>query len=218
LPKRQSGRCSDNPRIERCSRSPHLNAGVVSAYYFAMREAIATQFTLSNPFVRSNPMVKKLNKMSADKKSGPHLSNAVKESAQQIWLAGLGAFSKAQEEGGKVFETLVKEGLSIQRKTQAVAEEKISEATSKMANMATDIQSKAGSQWDKLENIFEDRVAKALGKLGVPSAKDVEALKSRIDELSKKMAGRPAAKKAASPAAKKAAPRRPAAKRAPTAK
>jgi poly(hydroxyalkanoate) granule-associated protein len=167
-------------------------------------------------------MVKKLNKMSADKKSAPHLSGAVKESAQQIWLAGLGAFSKAQEEGGRVFETLVKEGLSIQRKTQAVAEEKISEATSKMANMATDIQSKAGSQWDKLENIFEDRVAKALNRLGVPSAKDVEALKTRIDELNRKMAARsaakPASKTAASPAAKKAAPRRAAAKRAPAAK
>jgi poly(hydroxyalkanoate) granule-associated protein len=160
-------------------------------------------------------MVKKLQKMSADKKSAPHLSNAVKESAQQIWLAGLGAFSKAQEEGGKVFETLVKEGLSIQRKTQSVAEEKISEATSKMANMATDIQSKAGQRWDKLENIFEDRVAKALNKLGVPSAKDVDALIARIDELNKnvqKMGARPAAaKKAAAPAAKKAAP--PAAKR-----
>jgi poly(hydroxyalkanoate) granule-associated protein len=133
-------------------------------------------------------MVKKLHKMSADKQSGPHLSSAVKESAQQIWLAGLGAFSKAQAEGGKVFDTLVKEGLTIQRKTQAVAEEKISEATSKMANMATDIQSKAGSQWDKLENIFEERVAKALNKMGVPSSSDVEALKTRIDELSKKMA------------------------------
>ncbi len=153
-------------------------------------------------------MVKKLQKMSADKKTAPHLSGAVKESAQQIWLAGLGAFSKAQEEGGKVFETLVKEGLSIQRKTQAVAEEKISEATSKMANMATDIQSKAGHQWDKLESIFEERVAKALNKLGVPSAKDVDALIARIDELNKnvqKMSGKaPAAAKA--PAAKKAKP------------
>lgn len=155
-------------------------------------------------------MVKKLQKMSDDKKSGPHLSNAVKESAQQIWLAGLGAFSKAQEEGGKVFETLVKEGLSIQRKTQSVAEEKISEATSKMANMATDIQSKAGQRWDKLENIFEDRVSKALNQLGVPSAKDVDALVARIDELNKtvqSMGARPAAaKKPAAPAARKAAP------------
>lgn len=157
-------------------------------------------------------MVKKLQKMSADKKSTPHLSGAVKESAQQIWLAGLGAFSKAQEGGGKVFEALMKEGLSIQRKTQAVAEEKISEATSKMANMAGDIQSKAGHQWDKLENIFEDRVAKALNKLGVPSAKDVDALIARIDELNKnvqKMSGKAPAAKA--PAAKKAAPTRKAA-------
>ncbi|OOG44645.1 phasin family protein [Polaromonas sp. A23] len=166
-------------------------------------------------------MVKKLQKMSIDKKSGPQLSGAVKESAQQIWLAGLGAFSKAQEEGGKVFETLVKEGLSIQRKTQAVAEEKISTATNKMASMATDITSKAGNQWDKLENIFEERVAKALNKLGVPSARDVDALIARIDELNKnvqKMSAKPGTASKAAPAAGKTAARKPAAKRAPARK
>jgi poly(hydroxyalkanoate) granule-associated protein len=130
-------------------------------------------------------MVKKLQKLSADKKTASPLAGTVKESAQQIWLAGLGAFAKAQEEGGKVFEALVKEGLTIQRKTQSVAEEKITEATSKMSNMATDISSKASGQWDKLENIFEDRVAKALNKLGVPSAKDIDALIARIDDLNK---------------------------------
>jgi poly(hydroxyalkanoate) granule-associated protein len=162
-------------------------------------------------------MVKKPKKMSADKKSAPPLADAVKDSAQQIWLAGLGAFSKAQEEGGKVFEALVKEGLSIQRKTQSAAEEKISSATSKMTAMATDISAKAGHQWDKLENIFEERVAKALNKLGVPSARDVEALSARIDALSKsprKAAPRPAARKtAAKPAAKKTATKRPPARK-----
>lgn len=151
-------------------------------------------------------MVKKLQKMSADKKSAPQLSNAVKESAQQIWLAGLGAFAKAQEEGGKVFEALVKEGLSIQRKTQAVAEEKISDATNKMTSMASDIQSKAGNRWDKLENIFEERVAKAMSKLGVPSAKEVSALTARISQLEKhaaKAAGKAPAEKAARPSAAK---------------
>ena len=54
-----------------------------------------------------------------------------------------------------------------------------------MSHMATDISSKASGQWDKLENIFEERVAKALNKLGVPSAKDVNALIARIDELNK---------------------------------
>lgn len=172
-------------------------------------------------------MVKKLQKLSADKKSGSHLTGTVKESAQQIWLAGLGAFAKAQEEGGKVFDALVKEGLTIQRKTQSVAEEKITEATSKMTSMATDISSRASGQWDKLENIFEDRVAKALNKLGVPSAKDVDALIARIDALNasvQKLSGKTpasaktaparAARAAAEPAAKKstsrrAAPRKP---------
>ena len=172
-------------------------------------------------------MVKKLQKMSAEKAASPHLASAVKESAQQIWLAGLGAFAKAQEGGGKVYESLMKEGLSIQRKTQAAAEEKLSEATSKMANMAGDIQSKAGQQWDKLENIFEERVAKALNKLGVPSAKDVDALIARIDELNKsvqkmstkapatKTSANAAAKPAVKPAAKKTLPpvKRPAARK-----
>ena len=166
-------------------------------------------------------MVKKLQKLSADKKkSNAQLSSTVKESAQQIWLAGLGAFSKAQEEGGKVFEAVVKEGLTIQRKTQAVAEEKITEATSRVTTMASDIGSKAQGQWDKLENIFEDRVAKALAKLGVPSARDLEALSARVDALAKsskaasaKAAAKPAAKAPANKAAaKKAAPAKAAAK------
>ena len=166
-------------------------------------------------------MVKKLQKLSNDKKKpGAQLSSTVKDSAQQIWLAGLGAFSKAQEEGGKVFEALVKEGLTIQRKTQAVAEEKITEATSRVTTMASDIGSKAQGQWDKLENIFEDRVAKALAKLGVPSARDLEALSARVDALAKgskaapaKAAAKPAAKAPAKrAAAKKAAPAKAAAK------
>lgn len=162
-------------------------------------------------------MVKKLQKLSADKKkSNAQLSSTVKDSAQQIWLAGLGAFSKAQEEGGKVFEALVKEGLTIQRKTQAVAEEKITEATSRVTTMASDIGSKAQGQWDKLENIFEDRVAKALAKLGVPSARDLEALSARVDALAKGSKAAPAKPTAKTPAkkaaAKKAVPAKAAAK------
>jgi len=152
-------------------------------------------------------MVKKLKQMAEKKAASPTglfdstLAGTVKESAQQIWLAGLGAFSKAQAEGGKVFEALVKEGVSLQRKTQAVAEEKIGEVTSKMSNMAGDVTAKAGQQWDKLEAIFEERVSKSLNKLGVPSAKDVDALVKRIDALSAqvdKLSRPPSARSAAS--------------------
>lgn len=168
-------------------------------------------------------MVKKVQKSSAKtkatSKNASPLSGAIKDSAQQIWLAGLGAFSKAQAEGGKAFETLVKEGLSIQRKTQAVAEERISEATHRVSDMASDFSSKATGKWDKLENIFEDRVAKALNKLGVPSARDVDALIKRIDALSLQVKGAAATGKTTktakpapkAPAAKKAAPRKAAA-------
>jgi poly(hydroxyalkanoate) granule-associated protein len=147
-------------------------------------------------------MVKKLQKSDSTKSSHAQLSGSVKDSAQQIWQAGLGAFTRAQAEGSKAFESLVKEGVSIQRKTQAVAEERISEATNKMSSMATDITSKASGQWDKLENIFEERVAKALNKLGVPSAKDVNDLIARIEDLNKavqKLSAKAPAPKAPAP-------------------
>jgi poly(hydroxyalkanoate) granule-associated protein len=156
-------------------------------------------------YFSEHSMVKKLQK---NKSSKVELKGKVKDSAQQIWQAGLGAFTKAQAEGAKAIETLVKDSVSIQRKTKAAAEEKISEATSKMTNMATDISSKASGQWDKLENIFEERVAKALNKLGVPSAKDVNALIARIDDLNKavqKLSAKAPAVKAAP--AKAAAPK-----------
>ena len=157
-------------------------------------------------------MVKKLKSIS-EKKSSPAaglldsaLAGSVKDSAQQIWLAGMGAFSKAQAEGGKVFEALVKEGLNLQRKTQGMAEDKISEVTGKMSAMAGNVSSKAGQNWDKLESIFEQRTAKALNTLGVPTAKDVEALAKRVDELAAAVAklSKTAPTKAAAKAAAKA--------------
>jgi poly(hydroxyalkanoate) granule-associated protein len=143
------------------------------------------------------------------------IAGAVKDSAQQIWLAGMGAFAKAQEEGGKVFEALVKEGMSLQKKTQGIAEEKISEVTGKMSAMAGTVTAKAGQNWDKLEAIFEARTEKALGKLGVPTAKDVQALTERVDalaaavaKLSKGAAPKAVAKRATKPAAKAAPAKR----------
>lgn len=161
-------------------------------------------------------MVKKFKKMAegAASASENHLASAVKESAQQIWLAGLGAFSKAQEEGQKVFETLVKEGVTLQKKTQRIAEDKVTEVTGKMNKAASEFANQANGTWDKLETVFEDRVARALNRLGVPSKREIEALMGRVENLTasvhkmnggKPAAARPAAKTAAAkPAAKKA--------------
>jgi poly(hydroxyalkanoate) granule-associated protein len=136
------------------------------------------------------------------------LAGSVKESAQQIWLAGMGAFAKAQAEGRQVFDALVKEGATLQKKTQSAAEERFGDVSSKMSSMADDVTAKAGKQWDKLESIFEERTAKAMKKLGVPSAKDVEALMARIDALAAQVAstaGSAARKSVAKEGAKTAA-------------
>ena len=133
-------------------------------------------------------MVKKFGDSAANEGAGtsaPNFNGTVRESAQQIWLAGLGAFAKAQEEGSKVFDSLVKEGVSMQRKTQTAAGEKLSEATSRISTMASDLSSRASGQWDKLETIFEGRVSKALDKLGVPKAEDMKMLSARIEELNR---------------------------------
>lgn len=152
-------------------------------------------------------MVKKFKSLSENQ-----LAQTVKDSAQQIWLAGLGAYSKAQEEGNKVFDALVKEGEAIQKKTRKVADEKMAE-----------VAGKAAGTWDRLEQVFEDRVARALSSLGVPSKKDIDKLSKRVAELTAvvqqltdaqesaatKVAAKPAAKpvaKAATPATAKAAP------------
>jgi poly(hydroxyalkanoate) granule-associated protein len=111
------------------------------------------------------------------------LTDQMKESAQQIWLAGLGAFAKNQEEGKKIFEKLVEDGLSLQKKTQSTLNAKVHEATDKISEMASSLSKQAPNTWAPLEDIFQNRVAKANEKLGVPSQEAFEALQERVAHL-----------------------------------
>lgn len=169
-------------------------------------------------------MAKKLKQLAEKSAPDANLLKSVRDSAQEIWQAGLGAFAKAQQEGTKVFETLVKEGEGLSRKTRNIAESKINEVSGNVSKAASTISTKAQAQateaWDKLEQVFEDRVARALNRLGVPTQKDVQALSKRVEELTASLnamtGAKPAARKAPArkTAARKAAPRKPAAKRA----
>jgi poly(hydroxyalkanoate) granule-associated protein len=111
-------------------------------------------------------------------------SQTVRESSRQIWLAGLGAFSKAQAGGVKLFETLVKQGEALETKTRQVASDTASAARGAATAKAKEMQAMAGGTWDKLEQVFEDRVARALSRLGVYTQNDVERLAARVDALS----------------------------------
>ena len=114
--------------------------------------------------------------------------DSIKDSAQQIWLAGLGAFAKMQQEGSKAFEALVKDGVGIQKKTQQAAEETLSQAQTRMAGLASEFDAKASGGFGKLENIFEERVARALAHLGAPSPADFAALQARVEALEAQLA------------------------------
>jgi poly(hydroxyalkanoate) granule-associated protein len=112
------------------------------------------------------------------------LAQAVLDSSHQIWLAGLGAFAKAQGGGMKVFETLVEQGQGLEAKTRAAAAHTAEAARGAATAKAKEMQAIAGDTWDKLEQVFEQRVARALGRLGVYSAADVTRLTERVDALS----------------------------------
>ena len=116
-------------------------------------------------------MPKKLKELASEATEN-QLAVRVREFATQIWLAGLGAFSKAQQEGAKMFEALVAEGEKVQERTKTAADERIAE-----------VRAKASGTWDKLEQVFEDRVARALNSLSVPSRKDIDVLSQRVVEL-----------------------------------
>jgi poly(hydroxyalkanoate) granule-associated protein len=100
----------------------------------------------------------------------------------------LGAFAKAQEEGGRVFSKLVKEGTDLQKRTQKLAENKASGVTETVTKMVDDVSKQASGSWDKLEQIFEDRVVRALSSIGVPTRSDVDILTRRIEQLSNAVA------------------------------
>ena len=118
-----------------------------------------------------------------EKGTAKNAAQGVLDSSHEIWLAGLGAFSQAKQEGTKLFETLVKQGEQMQDKTRKMATETAAAARGAATAKAKEMQQMAGGTWDKLEQVFEDRVARALSKLGVYTQNDVQRLAARVDEL-----------------------------------
>lgn len=155
---------------------------------------------------------------------------AVRDSSRHIWLAGLGAFSRAQAEGMKMFEALVHQGEALESKTRRVAVDTAAAARGAAKAKVAEVSKGVGGTWDKLEQVFEDRVARALSKLGVYTQNDLQRLAQRVDALSEavnaliKTSGAASARSAAGakkPAAKPkktAGTKKPAGKKAPGAK
>ena len=107
----------------------------------------------------------------------------VRESAQKIWLAGLGALSVAEEEGTKLFKRLVKEGEGFEKR----GKKRFQEVQEKVEEKVDDARDKAESTLDKIGSSFDDRVASTLNRLGVPSRHEIQRLTRRVEELTAKV-------------------------------
>ncbi|MGL6289710.1 MAG: phasin family protein [Silanimonas sp.] len=132
------------------------------------------------------------------------LSRGLAESAQQIWLAGVGAFQRAQHEGSKLFDALVKEGSTFETATRKLATGRVDAVRDAVEERVGTVRERAVDTWDRLEKVFEERVQRALTRLGVPSREDLVELTARVDELTRALKQRGAAPTKAPKAAAKA--------------
>src|SRR6056297_1813510 len=148
---------------------------------------------------------KKVAKKKVSKKTARKSTGNVQDNAHEIWLAGLGAFALAQEEGtslvrrggklinettgqvisesSKLFERLVSEGKKLEGKGRKMAEDAVGGVRSDVEGRVGKAREQARTNWDKLEKVFEERVARALSRLGVPTSDEIQELSKRVQEL-----------------------------------
>jgi poly(hydroxyalkanoate) granule-associated protein len=112
---------------------------------------------------------------------------ALIENVQQIWLAGMGAIAKAQQEGPAAFQDAVADGLKLLSRSRSNAEQVIRDAfESAQESVQTRVgtaRDQATETWDNLETLFQNRVHKAMQQLGVPSGEEIRLLTKRVEEL-----------------------------------
>jgi poly(hydroxyalkanoate) granule-associated protein len=129
-------------------------------------------------------------KNKAEKKEGSSWIGEVEKYSRQIWLAGLGAYSKISNDGSKLFETLVKDGEKAELETKAEAERQLDEvkdAGKKAKSRVGDVKGLALGKWNELEGAFDKRLNSAISRLGVPSRVEVQALHIKVDELTRQI-------------------------------
>lgn len=142
------------------------------------------------------------------------IKRSISGSAQHIWMAGVGAFARAQEEGTRLFEALVKEGMNIERNTRKLASGKVDAVRDAVEERVGQVRGRAADTWDRLEKVFEERVQRALTRLGVPGREEIAALIDRVDQLNSELRKLTAAPVKADAPTKKAAAKKPATKKA----
>lgn len=133
---------------------------------------------------------RKATRADPDSPSGPdverqaeRLARSLGESAHQIWLAGLGALGRAQAEGSRLFEALAEEGEQLEQRARKSAGDRAGDVVQAIGGSVDEARSRVGDAWGKWEKAFDERLQRALGRLGVPRRDDLAELSRRVDEL-----------------------------------
>ena len=113
-------------------------------------------------------------------RSGRKSSLDFRKYTKQIWLAGLGAFSRAEEEGNKLFDSLVKVGEELESKTVDIADQTVEKVSEKARESVTDTK-------DKVEKLIDNSVHHSLNRIGLVTLKDVQHLERLILQLHAKV-------------------------------
>ena len=111
------------------------------------------------------------------------MKNEIKNTINNVWLAGLGVASFAQKETYKVYGSLIKEGKTLEKKSKKT----VKEVSNKAEKRFTSIRKIANKQYSKVENLFETRIESVLKKLDIPTIKDINGLSKKVDLLVKEV-------------------------------
>ncbi|PRB83004.1 phasin family protein [Pseudomonas sp. MYb185] len=163
----------------------------------------------------------------ADKKKRDEKDNwidGLEGYSRQIWLAGLGAYTRVGKEGGKLFEALIRDGEEAEKAARTDAGRKGTRGKKDSLEAARAKVDKARSKMsDKLgglEEMFDKRMASTVERLGLARQAELQALAARVDELTKaleQLSAAPAAAAKPARAARTSTASKPAAKSAPAA-
>jgi poly(hydroxyalkanoate) granule-associated protein len=136
------------------------------------------------------------------KEKRDRLNDEIRESAHKIWLAGLGAMTAAEEEGSKLFKSLVEKGKTYESKGREVVDDLRSDVEEAVGKA----RGKAENAWDRFEERSDDLIASAIKRFGVPTREEIATLTKRVEELTKVVEKLNAGTKAEAKATKPAKP------------
>lgn len=118
----------------------------------------------------------------------------VEKYSRQIWLAGLGAYSKVSKDGSKLFDTLVKDGEKAEKAAKSgdakqadALKASVESSSGTTRSRVEEAKDRAIGKWGELEEAFDKRLNSAISRLGVPSRNEVKALNDKVELLTRQL-------------------------------